>query len=299
MILNKKQENGLKIAIERYRNHEKYTVISGYAGSGKSTLVRFIIEALPNINEDDVVYATYTGKAAQVLAKKGNKNVITLHKLLYESFPRPDGTFFRKPRVEIGYHIVVVDEVSMAPRTLMDLLFSHDAYVICLGDPFQLPPIDKDEDNHLLDHPHIFLDEIMRQAAESEIIQLTMKIRNYEPINLFDGDEVKILDHNDLNTGMLLWADQILVGTNRKRININNQMRLLLGKADMNNIEKNLPQEGDKVICLRNYWEIFSENENSLINGTIGYLKNKYDTFYRLPVWAGGSDIDVTVADFL
>lgn len=135
MILNKKQEDGLKIAIERYRNHEKYTVISGYAGSGKSTLVRFIIESLP-VNENDIVYATYTGKAAQVLAKKGNKNVTTLHKLLYESFPRPDGTFFRMPRVEIGYHIVVVDEISMATKTLMDLLFKHDAYVICLGDPF-------------------------------------------------------------------------------------------------------------------------------------------------------------------
>ena len=100
MILNEKQLKGLKIAIDRYNNHEKYTVISGFAGSGKSTLVRFIIEALP-VDEDDVVYATYTGKAAQVLAKKGNKNVTTLHKLLYESFPRPDGTFFRKPRTEI------------------------------------------------------------------------------------------------------------------------------------------------------------------------------------------------------
>ena len=38
------------------------------------------------------------------------------------------------------------------------------------GDPGQLPPINKDEDNHLLDNPHIFLDENMRQEAENEII---------------------------------------------------------------------------------------------------------------------------------
>ena len=31
MILNKKQEEGLKVAISRYLNHEKYCVISGYA----------------------------------------------------------------------------------------------------------------------------------------------------------------------------------------------------------------------------------------------------------------------------
>ena len=31
MVLNTKQEQGLKVAVERYRNNEKYTVISGYA----------------------------------------------------------------------------------------------------------------------------------------------------------------------------------------------------------------------------------------------------------------------------
>ena len=102
MILNTKQEQGLKIAVERYKNHEKFTVIAGYAGAGKSTLVRFIIEAL-DVPEEEVCYATFTGKAAQVLLKKGNKNVSTLHKLLYKSFPRPDGTFMRIPVEEIPY----------------------------------------------------------------------------------------------------------------------------------------------------------------------------------------------------
>lgn len=31
MVLTRRQEQGLKIAVERYRNNEKYTVISGYA----------------------------------------------------------------------------------------------------------------------------------------------------------------------------------------------------------------------------------------------------------------------------
>jgi type IV secretory pathway VirB4 component len=46
MELTKKQSDGLKIALERYRNGEKYTVISGYAGTGKSTLIKFIISAM-------------------------------------------------------------------------------------------------------------------------------------------------------------------------------------------------------------------------------------------------------------
>ena len=41
MILTKKQEEGLRIAVERYKNNEPWTCISGYAGSGKSTLIKF------------------------------------------------------------------------------------------------------------------------------------------------------------------------------------------------------------------------------------------------------------------
>ena len=165
MELTEKQKEGLKIAVDRHRAGEKYTVIAGYAGTGKSTLVKFIIEAL-DVDKDDVCYAAFTGKAAEVLRKKGNKNSCTLHRLLYDHVPRPGGGFFRKAKPRLEYDIVVVDEVSMVPKEMMDLLFSHKAYIICLGDPFQLPPVDKNSDNHLLDNPHIFLDEIMRQAEE-------------------------------------------------------------------------------------------------------------------------------------
>ena len=144
MILTNKQEEGLRQAVARYKANEKYTVISGYAGSGKSTLVRFIIDAL-DVAEVRVCFATFTGKAAEVLRKKGNQNAITLHKLLYESFPKPGGGFIHRRKPSIPYDIVVVDEVSMAPKVLMDLLFTHKAYIICLGDPGQLPPVDKDQ----------------------------------------------------------------------------------------------------------------------------------------------------------
>lgn len=292
MILTAKQEEGLKIAVQRYRDGEKYTVISGYAGTGKSTLVRFIIEAL-NVPEEAVCFATFTGKAAQVLLKKGNKNVRTLHKLLYKSFPKPDGTFARIPVEEIPYKIVVVDEVSMAPKTLMTLLATYNVHIICLGDPFQLPPIEKKEDNHLLDNPHVFLDEIMRQAQESEIIRLTMDIRAGKPIAPMHGEEVVIVRKDELNTGMLEWADQVLCATNATKDALNTQMRQLAG---MGNIK---PQDGDKVICLMNYWEVFADNEDPLINGTIGWIKNSFTTYFQLPPWAGNNkQIPVLMCDF-
>ena len=100
MVLTRAQEQAVKIAVERYEHGEKYTVISGHAGSGKSTVVRFIIDALSSkgIRETDVCFCAYTGKACQVLQNKGNKNVLTTHKLLYDFKPKPTGGFYRFPK---------------------------------------------------------------------------------------------------------------------------------------------------------------------------------------------------------
>jgi exodeoxyribonuclease-5 len=292
VILTKKQEEGLKIAVARHRAHEKYTVIAGYAGTGKSTLVKFIIEAL-DVDHSKVCYATFTGKAAQVLAKKGNKNAMTLHKLLFDSIPRKGGGFMRIPKKTLDYTVVVVDEISMAPKSIIDKLFQHNVYVICLGDPFQLPPIDKEEDNHLLDHPHIFLDEIMRQAEESEIIRLTMGIRDQKPLNFAKGNEVQILPYSELCDGMLNWADQVLVATNLQRHSMNDFMRQMRGFGPD-------PCDGDKVICLRNYWDSWNyDNGDPLVNGTIGTIHNPRKDIIRVPYYAYNKGVIHTLqADF-
>lgn len=225
----------------------------------------------------------------------GNKNVSTLHKLLYESIPKPTGGWIRKQKMEIHYKVIVVDEVSMAPKQLMDVLFKHNVYVICLGDPFQLPPIDKNSDNGLLAHPHIFLDEIMRQAAESEIIQLATMIRHQDSFSadMFEGKEVKIFGKNEVNTGMLMWGDQVLVATNATRVKFNKSMRDELGHGDK-------PEDGDKVICLRNYWDNFSSEGNPLVNGTIGYLKDSFENFLQMPYWCSGiRQVPTIMANFI
>ena len=292
MELTTKQQEGLKIAVERHRAGEKYTVIAGYAGTGKSTLVKFIIEAL-GVEKSKVCYATFTGKAAEVLRKKGNKNACTLHRLLYDHVPLPAGGFLRKPKPAIEYDVVVIDEISMAPKTLIDVLFKHKCYVICLGDPFQLPPVDKDEDNHLLDNPHIFLDQIMRQAEDSEIIQLSMAIRECRPIEYMDGQNVKVIPKDQISTGMLLWADQVLVGTNKERYKYNAQMRSLLGRGKD-------PEDGDKIICLHNYWEDLSAAGDPLVNGTIGTLRCPQPGRVDFPrfIKAPTHHFDVINADF-
>lgn len=265
MQLTTKQQEGLEIAVERYRRGEKYTVISGYAGTGKSTLVRFIVDAL-HIPENQVVYTAYTGKACTVLQHKNNKNVLTLHKLLYKFQLMPDGHFIKIPRQTLEYQFIIVDECSMVSSDMVDELLSHKGiYVIFLGDPFQIPPV-SGGDNGLLKAPHVFLEEIMRQALDNEIIKFSMDVRLGNPLpKEYKGNNVQIYGSNDLTGGMLLWADQVICATNATRLELNNSIRELKGLSGE-------PQVGDKVICLQNNWDIYDDDSNALVNGTIGYI---------------------------
>ena len=293
MILTNKQEQGLKLAVARYKAKEPWTCIAGYAGTGKSTLVKFIISAL-NLQPEDVAYVTFTGKAASVLRHKGCPNAMTAHKLLYFSKRMPNGRFVFRPRpsLEGNYSLIVVDEISMLPNDLWELLLSHKKHVIALGDPFQIPPIDKKADNHVLDKPHIFLDEIMRQATESEIIRLTMDIRDYKAPEYFKGEEIQVLRPHEVVDGMYHWADQIICATNRKRHEINNYMRQAAGRGTE-------PESGDKIICCRNCWDkVDITGDNALVNGTIGTLGEFAAGFQSYPIF-GFPEVPVMHAQIL
>ena len=298
MILTARQESGLRIAISRYKTHEAYTTISGYAGTGKSTLIKFIISAL-NLSPEQVCYVAYTGKAAQVLKQKGCPNPITAHKLLYVAKPMPNGTykFEAKSTLDNDYEIIVVDEVSMLPKEMWEQLLSHKIHVIACGDPFQLPPINKESDNHVLDKPHIFLDEIMRQAYDSEIIRFSMWIREGKPIHNFpaSNQQVMLIHPYETVSGMYTWADQILCSTNAQRNALNQYVRQLKG------FEKN-PQIGDRIISLHNQWEFFSMNPadpSPLTNGSIGTIQKMFLTSLTVPYWISKEAIPVLYATML
>jgi exodeoxyribonuclease-5 len=136
----------------------------------------------------------------------------------------------------------------------------------------------------------------MRQAQESEIIRLTMDIRNGKPLSLFKGNEVQVIDTKDIIGGMYGWADQIIVAKNATRRNINSRMRTMLF-----GVEDEVPVEGDKIICLRNAWETVTEAGDVLVNGTIGTISNihynKYHPFLKPQMTANFISDDYTELD--
>jgi ATP-dependent exoDNAse (exonuclease V) alpha subunit len=182
----------------------------------------------------------------------------------------------------------------MVPKSMIDMLLKHKVFVLFLGDPGQLPMIDKTESHDLLTRSDVFLDQIMRQAAESEIIQLTMKIRNGEDIPYMQGKEVIVAPHKDLVTGHMLWADSIICATNAKRHMINQQMRDLLGfKGEL--------QSNEKVIVKRNYWDCCNEAGDALVNGTMGIVSEPFDSEIVLPGYIKHNRhrIPVKIAEFI
>ena len=294
MILTAKQQEGLEIALKRYNEGKPYTCISGYAGSGKSTLIKFIVATL-GVQEDYVAYCAYTGKAANVLKQKGCQTATTAHKLLYYTKQLPSGKFVyrEKPYLE-NCGLIVVDEVSMLPKKMWEQLLKHHIYILATGDPFQLPPIDPDTDNHVLDNPHVFLDEIMRQALDSEIIRLSMHIREGNPLTTFpcENQQVQIFREKDLITGMYDWADQIICATNNKRIEINNTIRALKGYP----IE---PQIGEKVISLHNHWDTVTNEGSPITNGTIGTVQDYSMRNYLYPYYITNRAVDFMMTQIL
>lgn len=284
MTLTRKQEEGLKLAVERYKNHKPYTCIGGYAGTGKSTLVNFIIDAL-DIPAEYIAYCAYTGKASLILQQKGCPGATTAHKLLYHTKELPDGTFVHTPKKhpDDPLKLIVVDEVSMLEKEQWNILMGWKIPVICLGDPFQLPPIA--EDNGVLQRPHIFLDEVMRQAQDSEIIRLSMDIRDGKYLNCFKGKDVRVVPKDDISDKLLVSADMVLCGKNVTRFALNNRIR----RTYWGDRYLDEPIDGDKCICLKNQWMV-----GDLVNGSIGTISNiiKDETQYLKPRMLADFDTD-------
>lgn len=269
IVLTQQQEWTIKEVKKLLIQKKPIITIAGFAGTGKTTLVQYLIESL-GYTLDDVAFACFTGKASLVLQQKGIP-ATTLHSLLYISFMNKGGDFVhvKKKELDYPYKLIVIDEISMVSNDILTVARSHKIPIIALGDIGQLPPIG--ETNGLLDHPDIVLTEILRQEVDNPIIQLSMDIRAGKLLSLTKNENIMIIDRSDLVAGMFTWADQILCGYNNTRNEINATIRKILG------YENPIPEVGEKIICTKNYWNTLSHDQNlPLVNGTIGFIDKIY-----------------------
>ena len=238
----------------------------GYAGTGKTTLARHIADDV----DGDVLFAAFTGKAAQVLRSRGARGASTIHSLIYR--PRGEevvsdeekGTTSVSPTFALNRQsilskakLIIIDECSMVDEELGRDLLSFGTPVLVLGDPGQLPPV-SGGGYFTEQEPDILLEEVHRQARDNPIIDLAQTVREGREIMYGDyGSTARVISKSEVTADLVLGADQVLVGTNRTRRRYNTRLRELKG------FEGLLPASGDKLVCLRN------DTAKGLLNGSL------------------------------
>ena len=225
----------------------KHAVIGGVAGSGKSTVIPYIMQEFGG--EDRVRVCAPTGKAALVLKRKGILHACTIHSFLYEYRTKvnKDGTVefirYEKPYTAfMGIRLVIVDEASMVPREFFDFMHKLPFKTLYIGDHFQLPPVG--DDFNIMLNPGYRMETVLRQNAGNPIVKLAEMARHGLPIPLgLYGDSKKTLSFRPEE---LLEYDEVLVWTNKMRKTVNDLVRSMLGHP------VGRPVVEDKVICRTN-----------------------------------------------
>lgn len=288
--LNEQQKEALDKSLYWWnKKYKQVFEISGPAGSGKTTIVDFLIKNI-GLQQDEVLFMAYVGKATMALTLRGN-NAKTIHSTIYNlvevpiidengNYHKKNGRIIMKPIFEkkesLPEHIklLVIDEGSMINRNIAEDILSFGIPILILGDLNQLPPVFGEP--YFLINPDVILTKIMRQAENDPIIMLSqMALRNeFIPIGKY-GSRCFVIEKENITDNMLIKSDIVICGKNKTRDNINKYVRHTIKKID-----KAYPTIGEKIICRQNNWNLSINDNCFLINGLIGYIEDVYiDTY--------------------
>ena len=199
-MLNEEQKAALEKMKDFVHSTDRQMVFGGFAGTGKSTLLRFILDYLDTTTMR-VTATAPTNEAVRVLSKQtGRAYEKTIYSLMGLTLCQDDDTApYLKPRGEAtikDYEIVIVDECSMIGSQLYVMIDSmlqqfSNIKIIYVGDPAQLPPVNDPagiSPVFMIDPSKwAFLVKVQRTAAENPIIAMVTTIRENlaSPIDLF------------------------------------------------------------------------------------------------------------------
>ena len=192
--LSEDQERAIELAQKFMASDEKYMSLIGPAGSGKSTIVKLILDMIKDKHSNfEIMLSATTHKAAQNLREITTGDVGTVHSLLKVKIKRnfKNGHQYleldKRKFNKWDYHnsVLVIDEASMCGEDLIKIIKSVTETVklkvIFVGDNAQLSPVGElpsvtvDPDNCPWSIAQ--LTTVHRQAADNPIIALATKIR--------------------------------------------------------------------------------------------------------------------------
>ena len=210
LILSEKQKEAIKAV-----NNHNVCIITGGPGTGKTTIIKSIIELFKNYGKK-VVLCAPTGRAAKKMTETTGEDAKTLHRLLCIGKLQDDNISDNvDEEIEpIDADVIIVDEMSMVDTYLMNYLVKGiylGTKLVLVGDADQLPSVgpgsvlkDIVESEKIVT---IKLDKIFRQAAQSQIILNAHRVNegekffniesdNSENDEFFEDDDAKNINLN-------------------------------------------------------------------------------------------------------
>ena len=231
-------------------NNNIMRVINGYAGTGKTTLAPMFIREFASSFKNIMVMAP-TNKAVSVIQDKMlkagvNCNFSTIHSFAYGK-PNKYGYFVRKSDMIVHDCFVIVDEASMISKQVDEDLKKclKSSYILYLGDDFQLEQIGEPSD--IFSYPTSVMNTVMRH--DNGILNTATILRkNKRPVIQINDDVFKMRGSDplkDICKSLEKGEDSIyLVSTNKKRVEVNKEIRKRLGFL------KDITREN--LICINN-----------------------------------------------
>jgi len=271
-------------------------VITGGPGTGKTTIIKAIIDIMED-NGLDVILAAPTGRAAKRMAQACDKDASTIHRLLEFSYhEKQQASFFgRNENNLLDCDVLIVDEVSMVDVLLMHHLLKaveQGTRVVMVGDVDQLPSVGPG--NVLRDIINsgvikvVKLRKIFRQVGESSIVINAHRINkgDYPVANSKEGDFF-FIERKDMNAvvetiiglckerlpgynGYNPFTDIQVLSPMRKGAigvdNLNIRLQQCLNPHTVEKREKKVGnftfRTGDKVMQIRNNYDLKWEIED-------------------------------------
>lgn len=297
----KEQFSAIKQAL-----HSKIMIVTGGPGTGKTTVIKGILNAYGEVHDVSTDLSEYdnqadypfvltapTGRAAKRLNESTGLPAVTIHRLLGWN---GHNSFEKNEHEQLSGKFIIIDEFSMVDIWLANHLFKaipDDMQVLLVGDEDQLPSVGPGQvlsdllSSELI--PYVSLHEVYRQKEGSKIIQLAHHIKNdtftaNELANAKDFSYIPCREHQVIDVIMKIFMKAESKGIDLRDIQVLAPMYRT--QAGINEINKQLQEivnpkkrgkrerktkdatfrVGDKVIQLVN------QPEDGISNGDIGEI---------------------------